>query len=53
MHLNQRYDIWVRVSKKAYTRGFTTLAYVGNVLLALLKNRAAPHRTDAGYILYG
>ena len=38
MHLNQRYDIWVRVSKKAYTRGFTTLAYVGNVLLALLKN---------------
>ena len=38
MHLNQRYDIWVRVSKKAYARGFTTLAYVGNVLLALLKN---------------
>ncbi|MFY9750350.1 MAG: CO dehydrogenase/CO-methylating acetyl-CoA synthase complex subunit beta [Methanoregula sp.] len=38
MHLNQRYDIWVRVSKKAYAKGFTTLAFVGNVLIALLKN---------------
>ena len=38
MHLNQRYDIWVRVSKKAYTHGFTTLAYVGKVMLGLLKN---------------
>ena len=38
MHLNQRYDIWVRVAKKAYARGFTTLAYVGKVLIALLKN---------------
>ncbi|MDD1703094.1 MAG: CO dehydrogenase/CO-methylating acetyl-CoA synthase complex subunit beta [Methanoregula sp.] len=38
MHLNQRYDIWVRVSKKAYSRGFTSLSFVGTVLLALLKN---------------
>jgi acetyl-CoA decarbonylase/synthase complex subunit beta len=38
MHLNQRYDIWVRVSKKAYTKGFTTLSFVGKVLIALLKN---------------
>ncbi len=38
MHLNQRYDIWVRVSKKAYNRGFTTLKYVGMVLEHLLKN---------------
>jgi acetyl-CoA decarbonylase/synthase complex subunit beta len=38
MHLNQRYDIWVRLSKKAYNKGFTTLAYVGNVLEHLLKN---------------
>jgi len=38
MHLNQRYDIWVRVSKKAYSRGFTTLANVGKVMIALLKN---------------
>jgi len=38
MHLNQRYDIWVRVSKKAYTHGFTTLTFVGKVMLDLLKN---------------
>jgi len=38
MHLNQRYDIWVRVSKKACAKGLTTLAYVGKVLVALLKN---------------
>jgi len=38
MHLNQRYDIWVRVSKKAYNKGLNTLAYVGKVLIALLKN---------------
>jgi len=38
MHLNQRYDIWVRLSKKAYNKGFKTLSYVGEVLEHLLKN---------------
>jgi len=38
MHLNQRYDIWVRISKKAYNKGFTTLTFLGNVLERLLKN---------------
>ena len=38
MHLNQRYDIWVRVSKKAYNKGFTSLVVVGKVLAQLLKN---------------
>ncbi|MDD1674191.1 MAG: CO dehydrogenase/CO-methylating acetyl-CoA synthase complex subunit beta [Methanomicrobiales archaeon] len=38
MHLNQRYDIWVRVSKKAYDKGFTSLVIVGKVLAQLLKN---------------
>jgi acetyl-CoA decarbonylase/synthase complex subunit beta len=38
MHLNQRYDIWIRLSKKAYNKGFTTLSYVGRVLEHLLKN---------------
>lgn len=38
MHLNQRYDIWVRVSKKAYAKGLTSLVYVGKVLADLLKN---------------
>ncbi len=38
MHLNQRYDIWTRVSKKAYGKGFTTLAYLGRILERLMKN---------------
>ncbi|WP_048068361.1 CO dehydrogenase/CO-methylating acetyl-CoA synthase complex subunit beta [Methanoregula boonei] len=38
MHLNQRYDIWVRVSKKAYAKGLTSLTHVGKVLIDLLKN---------------
>jgi acetyl-CoA decarbonylase/synthase complex subunit beta len=38
MHLNQRYDIWVRVSKKGYDKGFTSLVIVGKVLAQLLKN---------------
>jgi len=38
MHLNQRYDIWVRVCKKAYNRSFTSLRFVGMVLERLLKN---------------
>jgi acetyl-CoA decarbonylase/synthase complex subunit beta len=38
MHLNQRYDIWVRISRKAYDKGFTSLVIVGKVLAQLLKN---------------
>lgn len=38
MHLNQRYDIWIRLSKKSFGRGFNTLKYAGKVLEQLLKN---------------
>ncbi len=38
MHLNQRYDVWARLSKKAFNRGFTSLTYTGKVLERLLKN---------------
>lgn len=38
MHLNQRYDIWTRVCKKAFNRRFTSLRFVGMVLERLLKN---------------
>ncbi|MGA9141356.1 MAG: CO dehydrogenase/CO-methylating acetyl-CoA synthase complex subunit beta [Methanocella sp.] len=38
MHLNQRYDIWVRLSKKSFNKGFNSLTYVGKVLEQLLKN---------------
>lgn len=36
MHLNQRYDIWLRLSKKSYKAGFTSLRMLGEVLRELL-----------------
>jgi acetyl-CoA decarbonylase/synthase complex subunit beta len=38
MHLNQRYDIWLRLSKKSFQKGFNSFAYVGKVLQRLYKN---------------
>ncbi|WML66621.1 MAG: acetyl-CoA decarbonylase/synthase, CODH/ACS complex subunit beta [Methanoregula sp. SKADARSKE-2] len=38
MHLNQRYDIWIRLSKKSYKKGLTSLKYIGAVLHELLRN---------------
>jgi acetyl-CoA decarbonylase/synthase complex subunit beta len=37
MHLNQRYDIWLRLSKQSYKKGFDSLRYVGIVLQRLYK----------------
>ncbi|WP_455279372.1 CO dehydrogenase/CO-methylating acetyl-CoA synthase complex subunit beta [[Eubacterium] cellulosolvens] len=38
MHLNQRYDIWCRVSKKSVKKGLKSFEIVGKVLLRLFKN---------------
>lgn len=38
MHLNQRYDIWIRLSKKAYKKGLTSLRQIGRILIELYKN---------------
>jgi acetyl-CoA decarbonylase/synthase complex subunit beta len=38
MHLNQRYDIWIRLSKKAFRAGFDSLEYLGRVLQHLFRN---------------
>ncbi|KUG21283.1 co dehydrogenase/acetyl-coa synthase subunit beta, acetyl-coa synthase [hydrocarbon metagenome] len=38
MHLNQRYDIWIRISKKSFKKGFTSLRYIGQVMQELFKN---------------
>jgi acetyl-CoA decarbonylase/synthase complex subunit beta len=38
MHLNQRYDIWIRLSKKAYKKGLTSLRFIGEVMHELFKN---------------
>ncbi len=38
MHLNQRYDIWIRLSKKSFQKGLNSFNFVGKVLLKLFKN---------------
>ncbi|MHA1959501.1 MAG: CO dehydrogenase/CO-methylating acetyl-CoA synthase complex subunit beta [Candidatus Thorarchaeota archaeon] len=38
MHLNQRYDIWIRLSKKSFAKGFNTLEHLGKVLIRLFKS---------------
>ncbi len=38
MHLNQRYDIWIRLSKKSFQKGFNSLEYLGRVLIRLFKS---------------
>jgi acetyl-CoA decarbonylase/synthase complex subunit beta len=37
MHLNQRYDIWLRVSKAAVKKGFNSFKFMGTVLIRLFK----------------
>ena len=37
MHLNQRYDIWIRISKKSFEKGLNSFEYVGKVLMRLFK----------------
>jgi len=38
MHLNQRYDIWLRISKRAVQKGLTSFKYIGTVLYRLFKS---------------
>jgi acetyl-CoA decarbonylase/synthase complex subunit beta len=38
MHLNQRYDIWIRLSKKSFQKGLNSFEYIGKVLCRLFKS---------------
>jgi acetyl-CoA decarbonylase/synthase complex subunit beta len=38
MHLNQRYDIWIRLSKKSFEKGFNSFEFLGKVLIRLFKS---------------
>jgi len=38
MHLNQRYDIWLRLNKKSFAKGLNSLVYVGKVMERLFKS---------------
>ncbi len=38
MHLNQRYDIWLRLSKQSFQKGLNSFEYIGKILQRLYKN---------------
>jgi acetyl-CoA decarbonylase/synthase complex subunit beta len=38
MHLNQRYDIWIRLSKKSFQKGLNSFEPIGKVLIRLFKS---------------
>ena len=38
MHLNQRYDIWIRLSKKSFKKGLHSFRQIGEVMFQLFKN---------------
>jgi acetyl-CoA decarbonylase/synthase complex subunit beta len=38
MHLNQRYDIWLRLSKKSFQKGLNSFKLIGKVLQRLFKS---------------
>ena len=38
MHLNQRYDIWMRLGKKSFQKGLNSFEYIGKVLYRLFKS---------------
>ena len=38
MHVNQRYDVWLRLSEKSYRKGLNTFKIIGKVLYRLFKS---------------
>ena len=38
MHLNQRYDIWLRLNKKSFKKGLNSFQFIGKVLQRLFKS---------------
>lgn len=38
MHINQRYDIWLRLNKKSFQKGLNSFNYIGKVLTKLFKS---------------
>jgi acetyl-CoA decarbonylase/synthase complex subunit beta len=38
MHLNQRYDIWLRLGKKSFQKGLNSFEFIGKVLERLFKS---------------
>jgi acetyl-CoA decarbonylase/synthase complex subunit beta len=38
MHLNQRYDVWMRIGKKSFEKGLNSFTYIGTVIQRLYKS---------------
>jgi acetyl-CoA decarbonylase/synthase complex subunit beta len=38
MHVNQRYDVWLRLSEKSFKKGLNTFKHLGKILYRLYKN---------------
>jgi acetyl-CoA decarbonylase/synthase complex subunit beta len=38
MHLNQRYDIWIRVGKKSFAKGLDSFTFIGKAIERLYRN---------------
>jgi len=38
MHLNQRYDIWLRISRRSFEKGLRSFMFIGKVLQRLFKS---------------
>lgn len=41
MHLNQRYDIWIRISKKSFSKGLNSFIFIGKAIERLYRNELA------------
>lgn len=51
MHLNQRYDVWIRVSKSAIEKGLESLEQVAKATMMLFKNELSfIEKIEATYI---
>ncbi|MFW5987484.1 MAG: CO dehydrogenase/CO-methylating acetyl-CoA synthase complex subunit beta, partial [Methanohalophilus sp.] len=51
MHLNQRYDVWVRLSKEAVEKGVTSFESIAQAIMMLFKNELPfIEKVEATYI---
>ncbi|MBN2110895.1 MAG: CO dehydrogenase/CO-methylating acetyl-CoA synthase complex subunit beta [Methanosarcinaceae archaeon] len=51
MHLNQRYDIWLRISKDAVNKGMTSFEQIAKAIMMLFKNELSfIEKVEAIYI---
>ena len=50
MHLNQRYDIWIRIGKKSFQKGLNSFERNRQSPLQTLQERTTNHRETTSYL---